>query len=74
MKRWEAWWNHAALTAVSLTGLLYGIFKYWVPGPDPDSRAGHLLQETLELSGSSLFRRRRVPGDGDGVVRRAVAG
>jgi hypothetical protein len=44
MKRWEAWWNHAALTAVSLTGLLYGIFKYCVPGLDPDSRAGHPLQ------------------------------
>jgi hypothetical protein len=44
MKRWEAWWNHSALIAVSLTGLLYGIFKYWVPGSDPDSRAGHPLQ------------------------------
>jgi hypothetical protein len=44
MKRWEAWWNHAALAAVSLTGVLYGVFKYWVPGPDPDSRAGHPLQ------------------------------
>jgi hypothetical protein len=44
MKRWEAWWNHAALVAVSLTGVLYGVFKYWVPGPDPDSRAGHPLQ------------------------------
>jgi hypothetical protein len=44
MKRWEAWWNHAALTAIALTGVLYGVFKYWVPGPDPDSRAGHPLQ------------------------------
>jgi hypothetical protein len=44
MKRWEAWWNHAALVAISLSGLLYGIFKYGVPGPDPDSRAGHPLQ------------------------------
>ena len=44
MKRWEAWWNHAALAAVSLTGLVYGVFKYWVPNPDPDSRAGHPLQ------------------------------
>jgi len=44
MRRWEAWWNHAALVAVSLTGLLYGVFKYWVPGADPDSRAGHPLQ------------------------------
>ncbi|HEY1251780.1 MAG TPA: hypothetical protein VGH97_11370 [Thermoanaerobaculia bacterium] len=44
MRRWEAWWNHAALAAISVTGLLYGIFKYWVPSPDPESRAGHPLQ------------------------------
>lgn len=44
MKRWEAWWNHAALPAVSLTGLAYGIFKYWVVSPDPDSRLGHPWQ------------------------------
>jgi len=44
VKRWEAWWNHAALAAVSLTGIVYGVFKYWVPNPDPDSRAGHPLQ------------------------------
>ncbi|MEP6994729.1 MAG: hypothetical protein ABI968_09435 [Acidobacteriota bacterium] len=47
MKRWEAWWNHAALVAVSVTGLLYGIFKYWVPGSDPNSRAGHPFQPFL---------------------------
>jgi hypothetical protein len=44
MKRWEAWWNHAALAAVSVTGIVYGIFKYAVPNPDPDSRVGHPLQ------------------------------
>ena len=44
MKRWEAWWNHAALAAVSLTGLAYGVFKYFVPSPDPDSRIGHPMQ------------------------------
>ncbi|HTY42684.1 MAG TPA: hypothetical protein VMH79_12490 [Thermoanaerobaculia bacterium] len=47
MKRWEAWWNHAALAAISLTGLAYGVFKYWIPSPDPDSRAGHPLQPGL---------------------------
>jgi hypothetical protein len=47
MKRWEAWWNHAALAAISLTGLVYGVFKYWVPSPDPDSRAGHPMQPGL---------------------------
>lgn len=44
MRRWEAWWNHAALAAVSLTGIAYGVFRYFVPNPDPDSRAGHPLQ------------------------------
>ncbi|HWZ86462.1 MAG TPA: hypothetical protein VN032_09695 [Thermoanaerobaculia bacterium] len=44
MKRWEAWWNHAALAAVSLSGLAYGIFKYWVVSPDADSRMGHPWQ------------------------------
>ncbi len=47
MKRWEAWWNHAALVAISLTGLVYGVFKYFVPSPDPDSRAGHPWQPAL---------------------------
>ena len=47
MRRWEAWWNHAALVAVSLTGVLYGVFKYFVPGLDPDSRVGHPLQLAL---------------------------
>ncbi len=47
MKRWEAWWNHAALAAVSLTGLAYGLFKYFVPSPDPDSRIGHPWQPGL---------------------------
>jgi len=44
MKRWEAWFNHAALAAVSITGVVYGIFKYFVSGSDPDSRIGHPLQ------------------------------
>ena len=44
MKRWEAWWNHAALAAIGLTGVVYGALKYFVPGPDPDSRAGHPWQ------------------------------
>jgi hypothetical protein len=47
VKRWEAWWNHAGLVAVSLTGLLYGIVKYFVPSSDPDSRIGHPWQPVL---------------------------
>jgi hypothetical protein len=44
VRRWEAWWNQSALIAISVTGLAYGVFKYFVPSPDPDSRAGHPLQ------------------------------
>ncbi len=47
MKRWEAWWNHAAIAAVSLSGVVYGVFKYFVPSSDPDSRIGHPLQPAL---------------------------
>jgi len=47
MKRWEAWWNHATLVAVSLSGLAYGIFKYFVPGSDPDSRIGSPWQPVM---------------------------
>ncbi len=47
MKRWEAWWNHAALAAVSLTGLAYGIARYFLHNPDPDSRLGHPWQPGL---------------------------
>jgi hypothetical protein len=47
MKRWEAWWNHAALAAVSLSGLAYGIFKYFIPNADLDSRVGHPWQPAL---------------------------
>lgn len=47
MKRWEAWWNHAALAGVALTGLVYGVVKYFVPNPDPDSRVGHPWQPGL---------------------------
>jgi hypothetical protein len=47
MKRWEARWNHAAIVAVSLSGLAYGILKYFVPGSDPDSRIGHPWQPVM---------------------------
>ena len=70
MKRWEAWWNHAALAAVSLTGLVYGVFRYFVRNPDPDSRIGHpwqpglmkahLLVAPFALVGLGLLLRRHV--------------
>ncbi len=48
MKRWEAWWNHAALAAVSLTGLAYGVARYFLHNPDPESRLGHPWQPGFE--------------------------
>jgi hypothetical protein len=70
MKRWEAWWNHSALTAVSLTGVVYGLFKYFVPATDPDSRIGHpwqpgfmkihLLVAPFALVGIGLLLRRHA--------------
>jgi hypothetical protein len=72
MRRWEAWWNHAALATVSLTGLLYGIFKYGVPGPDPDSRAGHPLQP-LWLKAHVLIAPFAVFGVGLLLRRHALA-
>jgi hypothetical protein len=47
MKRWEAWWNHAAMIAVSLTGIAYGIARYFLHNPDPDSALGHPWQPFL---------------------------
>jgi hypothetical protein len=47
MKRWEAWINHAGWTLAAASGVLYGIFKYFVASPDPDSRVGHPWQPVL---------------------------
>ncbi len=47
MKRWEAWWNHAALAAVALTGIAYGVVRYFMHSPDPDSALGHPWQPFL---------------------------
>ena len=70
MRRWEAWWNHAALAAVSLTGLIYGVLKYFVPASDPDSRVGHpwlpavmkahILVAPFAVFGVGLLLRRHV--------------
>ncbi|HEY3203737.1 MAG TPA: hypothetical protein VGL03_08750 [Thermoanaerobaculia bacterium] len=70
MKRWEAWWNHVALAAVSLSGLAYGVLKYFVPSTDPDSRLphpwqpavmkAHVLVAPLAVFGVGLLLRRHV--------------
>jgi hypothetical protein len=70
MKRWEAWWNHAAMAAVSLTGLGYGLLKYFVTAPDADSRIGnpwqpfwmkaHVLVAPFAVFGVGLLLRRHI--------------
>lgn len=47
MKRWEAWVNHAGWSLTAASGVLYGIFKYFVASPDPDSRLAHPWQPAL---------------------------
>jgi hypothetical protein len=37
VKAWEARYNHAALAATALSGVVYGVLKYFVPARDPDS-------------------------------------
>jgi hypothetical protein len=70
MKRWEAWWNHAALAAVSLTGVAYGLVKYFFAGADADSRVGspwqplllkaHILVAPFVILGVGLLLRRHA--------------
>lgn len=47
MKRWEAWVNHVGWSLTALSGVMYGILKYFVANPDPDSRVPHPWQPTL---------------------------
>jgi hypothetical protein len=47
VKRWEAWVNHAGWILVALSGVVYGVLKYFVTSPDPDSRLGHPWQPAV---------------------------
>ncbi|HEY6050816.1 MAG TPA: hypothetical protein VIZ58_06170 [Thermoanaerobaculia bacterium] len=47
MKRLDAWINHCGWGLVSATGIFYGILKYFVHNPDPDSRLGHPWQPSV---------------------------
>jgi hypothetical protein len=47
MKRWDAWINHAGWALVCVSGVLYGILKYFVQNPDPESRLGHPWQPAV---------------------------
>ncbi|MGZ6988603.1 MAG: hypothetical protein ACXVH0_06565 [Thermoanaerobaculia bacterium] len=47
MKRWAVVLNHLAVALVGLSGLAYGVMKYFMAGSDPDSRAGHAWQQPM---------------------------
>lgn len=41
MKRWERLFHHVSVIAVGLSGVVYGVLKYFMAGADPDSRVGN---------------------------------
>jgi hypothetical protein len=47
MKRWEAWTNHVGWGLVAASGIVYGILKYAVATPDPDSRLAQPWQPAI---------------------------
>jgi len=47
MKRWAVVLNHLACAFVGLSGIAYGVMKYFMAGADPDSRAGHPWQQPI---------------------------
>jgi hypothetical protein len=44
MKRWELILLHLSALAVALSGIAYGVMKYFLAGSDPDSPLGHPWQ------------------------------
>jgi hypothetical protein len=47
MKRWTVVLNHLACLFVGLSGVAYGVTKYFLAGADPDSRVGHPWQQPI---------------------------
>ena len=47
MKRWAVVLNHLACALVGLSGIAYGVMKYFMAGVDLDSRAGHPWQQPM---------------------------
>lgn len=47
MKRWAALLNHLSCLFVGLSGIAYGVLKYFMAGSDPDSRVGHPWQQPM---------------------------
>jgi hypothetical protein len=41
VKRWEVLFQNASAIAVGLSGVVYGVLKYFMAGADPDSRIGN---------------------------------
>jgi hypothetical protein len=47
VKRGAALLNHLACLLVGLSGIAYGVMKYFLAGADPDSRVGHPWQQPM---------------------------
>lgn len=47
MKRWESWINRIGVALTGLTGIVYGVMKYFLAGGNPDSPLGHPWQPTI---------------------------
>jgi hypothetical protein len=45
--RWEAWVIRVGFGLASASGILYGVMKYFLINPDPDSRVGHPWQPAV---------------------------
>ena len=41
MRRWELLFHHGTVIAVGLSGVIYGVLKYFMAGADADSRIGN---------------------------------
>ena len=47
MKRWAVVLNHVACALVGLSGIAFGVMKYFLPASDPDSRVSHPWQQPM---------------------------
>jgi hypothetical protein len=47
VKRWAVVLNHLACAFVGLSGIAYGVMKYFLSGSDLDSRVGHPWQPPM---------------------------
>ena len=47
MSRWEAWVIRAGFGLAAVSGIAYGVMKYFLANPDPDSRVGHPMQPAV---------------------------